>query len=115
MPGETEIAKAATTVIEAAVLELAIPVERERVEVLQSKELPRVLLWSGERVTEEWFLGGGELLALSFQVEMALDGAGHSGAARVDLITSLRNRVELALVADRTLGGLAVDLEVTTA
>lgn len=100
-----------------AIVEAAtdLPAERNRKVALQGPEdegggdLPRAILFEGDEVETDAFTGE-DAFELPLLIQVAIDQVG-AGAATT--CNDIRARLRQALMADRTVGGLARDLVVT--
>jgi hypothetical protein len=86
-----------------------LPSERNRKVALTSDELPRQILFEDDETPFDLFAGqDGYQLPLLIQVAVA-----KSGAAGATDCNSWRAQMQKKFLADRTLGGLAMNLEIT--
>lgn len=115
-PTPVLIARALTTALKTALLTLEVPVERDRDMAVTLEELPRVLVFTDSTSTEVDFVGGAQLRVATFSIEM-LDGPqpGEVDGSLADRVSTLRERVHAALMANRTLGGACLGLFVEAA
>lgn len=105
-PCREQIAVAVLSVMTAIT---ALPSERNRKIALATDELPRQILFEGDETPFDLFAGqDGYQLPLLIQVAVA-----KSGAAGATDCNSWRAQLQKKLLADRTLGGLAMNLEIT--
>lgn len=88
-----------------------VNVERNRRVALDDADLPILVLFEGEAIPSENF-SSEDGYDFPFAVQAAIQGSGDDAASRAN---ALRADLLSALYADRTLGGLARDLEVTGA
>lgn len=84
-----------------------LAVERDRTLPVEEGELPRLVVYEGEEALASGF-SGEDLWELQLDVEGYADGADIAAAAAA--LATLRAKVDQALRADPTLGGLARDL-----
>lgn len=110
-PTPVLIARALTTTLTTALASLEVPVERDRDMAVTLDELPRVLVFTDSVSTDVDFVGGAQLRVATFGVEM-LDAPqpGEPNGGLADRVSTLRERVHAALLANRTLNGACLGL-----
>ncbi len=118
-PNEVRIARAIHAALEAALLPSEIPVGMERADVLSAEHIPCAQIYRGTPEVVSDFIGGRQMVLERFVVECiadvgegeesAVDRPAESGYSALVMLEQCRN----ALLADRTLGGVAISLETT--
>ena len=84
-----------------------LTVERDGVDAIEDAALPLLMVYDRDETPVDMYLGED---AFELQVEIEGVAEGDTAAAAAAALGTLRGRVEAALLADITLGGLARDL-----
>ncbi len=102
-PCREQIAVAVKAVLAGITGVTGLAVERDRVSALEADDLPRLILYEAEEAGESAFTGEDGYL-LSVDIEGFAGGAAEDAAASA--LATLRAKVDQAMLADQTLGGL---------
>lgn len=112
-PTRVAIPRAVATLLDAAVDDLAVVVERDRMAPLALAELPRVVVLTGENIVVEEYVGGAQLRGQVVMVEChdAVSEGDANGAVE-DAAATLADTCRTALLAARTLSGACLGIDV---
>lgn len=116
-PPRVSIVRAVASAMETAVASLGVTVDRDRKAPLDLRDMPRVVVLTGESIVVEEFVGGAQLRGQVVLVECHDAVAeGDADGAVEDAAATLAETCRAALMAARTLSGACqgTDVELTS-